>query len=184
MYLDWMYQKMDIQPPADAICHKEMKFDLNTEEVLNHWKPEDAIREIFVNALDETYLSECEQLPELSLAVQDADASTNVDVYHIRDYGRGFKYQNLSQNENTEKKQKYNDNNGEIVGQFGVGLNDVLVVLNNNNIDVCIKSKYHDITFEKTAKEGFKDVITLHGIIHPPSEPHIVGTRFIIKGII
>ena len=41
-------------------------------------------------------------------------------VWHIRDFGRGLKYEHLTQNESQEKLQ----NPGRVIGKFGVGLKD------------------------------------------------------------
>ena len=70
------------------------KFDLNIEKILEDWEVHHAIREIIANALDEQLLT----------------GSKNIDIFrdaqgkwHIRDYGRGLKYQHLTQKENKEK---------------------------------------------------------------------------------
>ena len=70
------------------------KFDLNIEKMLEHWETDHAIREVVANALDEQLLTK------------------NVDIeifqdkqkcWHIRDFGRGMKYQHLTQKENEKK---------------------------------------------------------------------------------
>ena len=66
-------------------------FDLNIEEVLDHWEIEHAIREVIANALDEQVLT----------------GSSDVEIYeatdggwHIRDHGRGLQIDHFTLNEN------------------------------------------------------------------------------------
>ena len=83
------------------------KFDLNIEEVLEDWEVYHALREIISNALDEQILSK----------TKDMEITKDGDRIKIRDFGRGLKYEHLTQKENQEKL-----NNPELViGKFGVG---------------------------------------------------------------
>jgi DNA gyrase/topoisomerase IV subunit B len=66
-------------------------FDLNIEKILEGWEVRHAIREVIANALDEQVLSNTE---DITLS---ADRSGN---WHVRDFGRGIRYENLTQNEN------------------------------------------------------------------------------------
>ena len=145
-------------------------FDLNIERVLEHWTVAHALREIIANALDEQALSSTVD----PVIFKDDDG-----VWHIKDSGRGLRYEHLTQNENKEKLR----NPGLVIGKFGVGLKDALATCDRHHIDVRIFSRYGDITISKTAKHGFTDIVTLHALIHPPSQPGMVGTEFMLTGV-
>jgi DNA gyrase/topoisomerase IV subunit B len=68
-------------------------FDLNIEKILEGWKVKHAIREVIANALDEQVLSHTQDI------IISTDRSGN---WHIRDFGPGIHYENLTQNENPE----------------------------------------------------------------------------------
>ena len=70
------------------------EFDLNIERVLENWTVVHALREVIANALDEQALTGTRE-PEI---FRDADGR-----WHIRDWGRGLRYEHLTQNENKEK---------------------------------------------------------------------------------
>ena len=144
------------------------KFDLNIEEVLENWEVYHALREIIANALDEQILTK----------TKDIEIIKKDNITKIRDFGRGLKYEHLTQNENQEKL----TNSELVIGKFGVGLKDALATLNRYGIDILIKTKYGDITLEKTEKHGFDDIITLHAVITTTSEPNFVGTEFSLVG--
>ncbi|WP_299095429.1 ATP-binding protein [uncultured Metabacillus sp.] len=146
------------------------KFDLNIEKVLEHWAVPHALREIIANALDESNLTNTEE-PKI---FKDQEGK-----WHIKDFGRGLKYEHLTQNENLEKVKNPN----QVIGKFGVGLKDALATFDRRKIGIFIKSKFSDITIEKLPKEDFDDVITLHAIVNKPSEPNMVGTDFIFTGL-
>ena len=147
---------------------KVRKFDLNIEEVLENWEVFHALREIIANALDEQILTETKEI----------EITTEGNLTKIKDFGRGLRYDHLTQNENQEKI----NNSDKVIGKFGVGLKDALATLNRHKIDVVVKTKYGDITLEKTAKNGFDDILTLHAIINPPSDPNFLGTEFLLEG--
>jgi len=84
------------------------KFDLNIEEVLEDWEVYHAIREIIANAIDEQVLTN----------TQDIEIKKEKNYFVIRDYGRGIRYDHLTQNENEEKI----SNPELVIGKFGVGL--------------------------------------------------------------
>ncbi len=147
---------------------KVRKFDLNIEEVLENWEVFHALREIIANALDEQILT----------VTKEIEITTEGNLTKIKDFGRGLRYEHLTQNENQEKI----NNSDKVIGKFGVGLKDALATLNRHKIDVVVKTKYGDITLEKTAKSGFDDILTLHAIINPPSDPNFLGTEFLLKG--
>ena len=144
------------------------KFDLNIEQVLENWEVYHALREIIANALDEQILTK----------TKDIEIIKKDNITKIRDFGRGLKYEHLTQNENQEKL----TNSELVIGKFGVGLKDALATLNRYGIDILIKTKYGDITLEKTEKHGFDDIITLHAVITTTSEPNFVGTEFSLVG--
>jgi hypothetical protein len=143
------------------------QFDLNIEKILENWETYHAIREIVANALDEQLLTN----------TKDVEITKEDNTWHIRDYGRGLKYTNLTQNENQEKL-----SNPSVIGKFGIGLKDALATFDRKGIKVLIKAKFGDITLSKTAKEGFADIITLHANISDPTDDKLVGTEFIIDG--
>lgn len=148
----------------------ERRFDLNIEKILEGWETCHAARETIANALDEQVLTN----------TKDVDISKDRGgIWHIRDFGRGLKYEHLTQNENQEKLK----NPTKVIGKFGVGLKDALATLNRHNIDVLIRSKHNDITLGQTPKHGFPDVVTLHAVVKPPSEPSLLGTDIALGGV-
>lgn len=144
-------------------------FDLNIEKILEDWKIYHALREVIANALDEQQLT---QTGEIQIT------KDNEGCWHIRDYGRGLKYEHLTQKENPEKQM-----NPNLIGKFGIGLKDALATFDRHNVNVLIQSKYGDITLSKVQKHGFADIRTLHAYISPPSNPNFIGTEFTFKGI-
>lgn len=144
------------------------KFDLNIEKILENWETYHALREVIANGLDEQLLSRTKALEITKVGKS----------YHIRDYGRGLKYTHLTQNESKEKL-----TNPHVIGKFGIGLKDALATFDRNGIKVTIKSKYGDITLDKSAKQDFGDIKTLHAIINDPSDKNFVGTEFELNGV-
>lgn len=145
------------------------KFDLNIEKILEDWKVYHAIREVIANAIDEQILTHTQSIK----IWKDSKGK-----WHIRDFGRGLRYEHLTQNENKEKLE-----NPKVIGKFGIGLKDALATFDRHGVKVFIKSKYGDITIGKSQKYGFKDIITLHAYINPPSDPNFVGTEFVLDGV-
>jgi len=123
------------------------KFDLNIEEVLEDWEVYHAIREIIANAIDEQILTDTKEI----------EIKKVKNSFVICDYGRGIKYEHLTQNEDEEKI----SHPELVIGKFGVGLKDALATFDRHKIKITIKSKYGDITIDKSSKHGFEDVITL-----------------------
>ena len=146
------------------------EFDLNVESVLENWTVAHAIRELIANALDEAALT---GTPEPEIA---KDPSGH---WHIRDFGRGLRYEHLTQNENTEKLA----NPDKVVGKFGVGLKDALATFDRHDVDVRIRSRFGDISTAKQHKHGFDDITTLHAVIGDPSDPGLVGTDVQLDGV-
>jgi hypothetical protein len=145
-------------------------FDLNIEKILEGWEAKHAIREVIANALDEQALSDT---PDVRIAM---NSSGN---WHIRDFGRGIRYEYLTQNENPEKLK----NAGKVIGKFGVGLKDALATLNRRKIRVLIRSAHCDISLVEAAKHDFEDVTTLQASVSPPSDPKMSGTDFEFQGL-
>lgn len=145
------------------------EFDLNIERVLENWTVAHAIREVIANALDEAALTDTHE-PRIS--------SDGAARWHVRDFGRGIRYEHLTQNENAEKLA----NPEKVVGKFGVGLKDALATFDRHRIGVRIRSRFGDITTAKQHKHGFEDVTTLHAVIEPPSDPEITGTDVELTG--
>jgi hypothetical protein len=146
------------------------QFDLNIEKILEGWETCHAVREIIANALDEQVLSKTGDVQ----IIQDRD-----DSWHIRDFGRGLRYEHFTQNKNQEKLK----NPTKVIGKFGVGLKDALATLDRRGINVLIRSKFGDITLELLSKHGFSDVKTLHAIFHPPEDSSLVGTDVLLHGV-
>jgi hypothetical protein len=146
------------------------EFDLNIERVLENWTVAHAIRELIANALDEAALTGTQE-PTI---VKDADGR-----WHIRDFGRGIRYEHLTQNENREKLA----NPEKVVGKFGVGLKDALATFDRRNVTVRIRSRFGEITTAKQHKHGFDDITTLHAVIEPPADPEMAGTDVELSGV-
>jgi hypothetical protein len=144
------------------------KFDLNIEKVLEDWEIFHAVREIIANALDEQILT----------TTKDIEIKKDKNRFIIRDYGRGIRYEHLTQNENEEKI----TNPQLVIGKFGVGLKDALATFDRHQIKIILRSRYGDITIDKSSKHGFDDIVTLHAIISEPSDPNLVGTEVILEG--
>ncbi len=114
------------------------KFDLNIEIILENWELKHAVREINANTIDEKILT----------ATKETQLFKDMHhQWHIRDYGRGIKYEHLTQNENHKKL-----NSQGIIGKFGIGLKDALATFERNNVGIRILSKYGDIVTNKTQK--------------------------------
>lgn len=147
------------------------RFDLNMEEdLLEAWGKSDGIRELIANALDEQALSETDPVE----IFQDADGR-----WHIRDYGRGLRYQHFTQGEDEEKLA----NPDQVIGKFGVGLKDALAVLYRHGVEVTIHSAHNTFTVKEAPKAEFEDVETLHAVVHPPEHPDLAGTDVILDGV-
>lgn len=151
----------------NARCHMK-KFDLNIEKILENWEMHHAIREIIANALDEQLLTK----------TKDVEIVKNGNSWIIRDFGRGIKYTHFTQNENQEKL-----SSTKVIGKFGIGLKDALATFDRRGAIVTVKSKHAKITIEKSPKQGFHDITTLHAIIEDPTEVGFVGTEFELRGV-
>lgn len=144
-------------------------FDLNIEKVLEGWEVCHAIRELIANALDEQILTK----------TKDVQISRETNgAWHIKDFGRGIKYEHLTQNENQEKLK----NPTTVIGKFGVGLKDALATLNRRGVDIYIRSRFGDISLGQIPKAGFTDVVTLHAVVHPAEDKSLIGTDVVLRG--
>lgn len=148
---------------------RALLFDLNVEEILEHWGLPEAVREVIANALDEQALS----------GTKEPQIVKRRDGWHVIDFGRGLRYQHLTQNENPEKQRRAD----LVVGKFGVGLKDALATFHRRGVEVTIRSRFADITLRRAAKSDFADVRTLHAVVAPPSDPKRRGTDFVLAGL-
>lgn len=144
-------------------------FDLNIDKILENWTTVHACRELIANALDESILS-----GSASPNIEKRDAN----VWVIRDFGRGLNYQSLIQSENKEKL-----SNSSVIGKFGIGLKDALATFDRRGIKIILRSRYGDISLKRTAKHSFNDIVTLHAILYPASNPYMIGTECELHGI-
>jgi hypothetical protein len=144
-------------------------FDLNIEKVLEDWEVHHAIREVIANALDEQLLTKTKEIEIFK---------DRQNKWHIKDFGRGLKYEHLTQNECEEKLAHPN----LVIGKFGVGLKDALATFDRHKVKVLIKSRHGDITVVKSEKHGFEDITTLHASISLPSDKNFQGTEFLLEG--
>jgi hypothetical protein len=139
------------------------------EKVLDGWEICHALRELVANALDEAALSDTEDVQ----ITCDRDGT-----WHIRDFGRGLRYEHLTQNESLEKRA----NAATVIGRFGVGLKDALGVLHRRGVSVRMRTCHGDISLREHAKAAFDDVITLHARIARPTDPGMRGTDIAVRG--
>lgn len=146
------------------------KFDLNIERVLEHWTVAHAVREILANALDEQALTGTAE-PEIRKDEQGR--------WRIRDWGRGLRYEHLTQKESREKLERPM----LVIGKFGVGLKDAAATFHRHRVGVTIRSRHGDISIMKEPKHGFADLSTLHARIETASEPEMVGTDVVLDGV-
>ncbi|MDE1838138.1 MAG: ATP-binding protein [Euryarchaeota archaeon] len=144
-------------------------FDLNIEEILENWEVHHALREIIANALDEQLLSKTEEVQVRNLAP---------GRWVIRDFGRGLRYEHLTQKENSEKL-----TNPACIGHFGIGLKDALATLHRRGVSTRMQSRHGDITTGISAKAGFDDVRTLHAFVARAPDPGLRGTEFLLEGV-
>jgi hypothetical protein len=142
------------------------KFDLNIEKILEDWDVPDAIREIIANAMDEGLLTTKDKLD----IFKDKEGR-----WHIRDYGRGLRYEHLTQKEDEEKLK-----NPNVIGKFGIGLKDALATFDRKKVKVLVRSRFGDITLGKSVKHDFEDITTLHAYIAPALDTKFEGTEFIL----
>lgn len=144
-------------------------FDLNIQKILEHWGLPEATREVIANALDEAALSDT-RFPQIV---------KRQDSWHIIDFGRGLRYQHLTQNESKEKLAR----SDKVVGKFGIGLKDALATFDRRGVGLKILSPHAEIGMQLAPKDGFADVKTLHAVVSPSSQPRRKGTEFVLRGL-
>jgi len=66
------------------------KFDLNIEKILEDWEISHAIREVIANAIDKEVLTDTKKIE----IFEDRKGR-----WHIKDFGRGLRYEHLPQKE-------------------------------------------------------------------------------------
>jgi hypothetical protein len=158
-----------ITPVLPPSPQAEKTFDLNIERVLEHWPVAYAVRELLANAMDE----------QLMTGTADPTITRlRPGEWVIRDFGRGLRYEHLTQKENPEKLK-----HPAVIGQFGIGLKDALAVCDRRKVAVTIRSRYGGITTAQLPKAGFPDVTTLHALVCPPSDPDLTGTEIRLAGL-
>lgn len=145
------------------------KFDLNIEKILENWDTKHAVREVISNAIDEQLLTNTASIR----IFKDEE-----NIWHIKDFGRGLKYEHFTQKENDEKL-----STSGIIGKFGIGLKDAMATFERKGVLIRILSKHGDITLGKSQKSGFDDLITLHAYITEPSNQYMNGTEFCLTNI-
>lgn len=146
------------------------EFDLNMERVLEHWTLAHAVREVIANALDEQALTNT-RMPEIE--------RVGHNRWRVRDFGRGLRYDHLTQKENAEKL----SHPDRVIGKFGGGLKDALATFHRRAVVVTVRSRHSDISIATAQKHGFSDIKTLHAVIKQPRDPLFVGTEFVLDGI-
>ena len=161
---------MGFKEDVVALAVNARNFDLNIEKILEGWETCHAIRELIANAIDEQSLSGTRSVE----IMEDKQG-----VWHIRDFGRGLRYEHLTQNESQEKLQ----NPGRVIGKFGVGLKDALATLNRRGVAVQIRSRFGDIALTQAPKYGFSDVITLQAVVQSPADEEFIGTDISLRGV-
>ena len=102
------------------------KFDLNIEKILEDWEIYHGIREVIANAIDEQVLTKTRNIE----IFKDRESK-----WHIKDYGRGLKYEHLTQKENDEKLKNF-----YVIGKFGIGLKDALATFDRKGVKISLKS--------------------------------------------
>jgi len=145
-------------------------FDLNIEEVLEHWGIAEALRELIANALDEQALTGTAE-PEI--------VELGPGRWRIRDWGRGLRYEHFTQKEDPEKLRKRH----LVIGKFGFGLKDAVGALHRRGVRIHLRSRHGEIGIERLPKYDFNDIKTLHAVIEAPAHPEMQGTEIILKGV-
>ena len=153
--------------PKITIMPKRL-FDLNIEDVLDHWEAPHAIREIISNALDEQVLTRTQEIG----IYEDGEG------WHIRDFGRGLRIEHFTLNENEEKL----SSSSEVIGKFGVGLKDALATFHRRGVGVLIRSRYGTYRLRQERKHNFDNIVTLH-IEHDDAPTGITGTDVVLQGL-
>jgi hypothetical protein len=143
-------------------------FDLNSQETVTHWGVREALRELIANALDETEITQSDEVIITDLGNR---------KWSVRDFGRGLAEHHLTQNESKEKHVHPN-----VIGFYGMGLKDALSLLYREGVTVEVHSPNLDFTLGLQPKTG-SEIVTLHALISEPTDPAMVGTEVLLTGI-
>jgi hypothetical protein len=152
-----------------ATISSAQAFDLNIEKVLEHWPVAFAVREVIANAIDEQAITSTAS-PEI--------LKTGNGEWVVRDFGRGLRYDHLTQKENPEKL-----GHPAVIGQFGIGLKDAFAVFDRREVAVTVRSRYAEITTAQMPKAGFPDVVTLHAVVALSPDREMIGTEVRLVGV-
>lgn len=155
---------------ARELTSQARPFDLNIEEVLEHWGISEALRELIANALDEQALTSTPDPEIVEVAPR---------VWRIRDWGRGIRYEHFTQKEDPEKLRKRH----LVIGKFGFGLKDAVAALDRRGVRVRFQSRHAEIGIERLPKHGFDDIKTLHAVVKVSNDPTMQGTEIIVEPI-
>jgi hypothetical protein len=151
------------------------QFDLNIEEMLSHWEPEHALRELIANALDEQALSHTD---DIKIEILEDPQGRAIIGCRVRDFGRGLRAEHFTMNENPEKQDQHG-----VIGKFGVGLKDALATLHRSGLAVRIRSCHGIFSLANAPKHGFEEISTLHVNCAPSDDPSMPGTEVTIEDI-
>ncbi|MBS1676685.1 MAG: hypothetical protein JST08_04780 [Actinobacteria bacterium] len=144
-------------------------FDLNIEEVLEHWEIEHGIRELIANALDEQLLT----------STADVEINEGAEaVCRVRDFGRGLSIEHFTLSENVEKLQAPEG----VIGKFGVGLKDALATFYRRGVGVTIISAHGTFRLREAHKHNFEGITTLH-VERSPGIDGMAGTEVLLDGV-
>jgi hypothetical protein len=144
-------------------------FDLNIEEVLEHWEVEHAIREVIANALDEQFLTGS---AEVEISEDGAGGC------RVRDFGRGLSIEHFTLSENAEKLAAPEG----VIGKFGVGLKDALATFHRRGVGVTIVSAHGTFALREAHKHNFEGITTLH-VERSAGVEGMAGTEVILDGV-
>ena len=139
-------------------------FDLNIQRVLEHWTVSEAVREIIANALDEQALTNTAE-PEM---FQDPDGG-----WHIRDFGRGLRYEHFTQNEDGEKLRKHGWSSESSASGSRTRWRRSIATTSTSRS----RAGTPTITIASAGKHGFEDVQHVACGGAPPRDPAMVGNR-------
>jgi hypothetical protein len=144
-------------------------FDLNIEEVLEHWEVEHAIRKVIANALDEQFLTGS---AEVEISEDGAGGC------RVRDFGRGLSIEHFTLSENAEKLAAPEG----VIGKFGVGLKDALATFHRRGVGVTIVSAHGTFALREAHKHNFEGITTLH-VERSAGVEGMAGTEVILDGV-
>jgi hypothetical protein len=150
-FLLWGKPLIPVLDARDNLWHFQSRvqmknFDLNIDKILENWEVFHAVRELIANAIVDEQILTNTQKP---MIFQD-----EAGWWHVRDFGRGLRYQDLIQTENPEKLDHAN-----LIGKFGIGLKDALATFDLRGITVLIRSRHGDISLARVSKHSFEELV-------------------------